>query len=322
MVKAKKRTGKKRDVKAEVNDRLVKCIENGVIPWRKPWISDPCAGDPCNFITDKEYRGVNFMLCDATAIECGYSSKYWGTYKQWSEKGFQVRKGEKSTEIVYWNWFDKKPANAGDTGENCKGESEEGATERIAFMKTYYVFNAHQVDGEGIEQYLVNPNAEKRKQEWSDIRLAESVASATGCPVRHAGNQAYYQHSTRSITMPAKEKFECAADYYATLFHELGHWSEYESGFSKLDRESRLYALAELYAEVTGCYVCGSLGIPNDLNNSASYLESWLRGLKAKPGLIISVAQWASKGADCVLGKTFEKPAETAKHKEIVKVGA
>ena len=94
----------------------------------------------------------------------------------------------------------------------------------------------------------------------------------------------------------------------------------FDSGKDYLDRESRLYALGELYAEITGCYVCGSLGIPNDIDNSATYLASWLEKLKAKPGLIVSVAQWASKGADCILGNEFAKN-EFIKHKEIVTAG-
>src|SRR6267142_2324282 len=79
-----------------ITERIIQSLQQGVIPWRRPW---KVAGHPRNFISTKPYRGINVLLL-ATQ---GYSSPYWLTYKQAAERGAHVRKGEKSTPIVFWN---------------------------------------------------------------------------------------------------------------------------------------------------------------------------------------------------------------------------
>lgn len=48
-----------------------------------------------------KYRGINTLVLWASALENGYETQEWATYKQWSERGAQVRKGEKATAIAF-----------------------------------------------------------------------------------------------------------------------------------------------------------------------------------------------------------------------------
>ena len=52
---------------------------------------------PKNIQTDKPYRGGNSVYLSVTQTAKGYSDNRWATYKQISEMGGQVRKGEKAT---------------------------------------------------------------------------------------------------------------------------------------------------------------------------------------------------------------------------------
>ena len=92
-----------------VTERIIHSLEQGVIPWRKPW---KVAGHPKNFITCKPYRGINILLLAAQ----GYSSPYWLTYKQATERGGYVKKGEKATPIVFWK-VEHKPKQDGEQAD-------------------------------------------------------------------------------------------------------------------------------------------------------------------------------------------------------------
>jgi antirestriction protein ArdC len=78
-----------------VTEKIISLLEQGVVPWRRPWIS---TGFPRNLVSKKPYRGVNVFLHSASK----YVSPFWLTYRQASELGGHVRKGEESTLIVYW----------------------------------------------------------------------------------------------------------------------------------------------------------------------------------------------------------------------------
>ena len=70
-----------------VTDRILALLEQGTAP--RPWTG---GGLPRN------YRGVNPFILAAL----GYSSPYWLTYKQAKASGGHVRKGERSTPVVFW----------------------------------------------------------------------------------------------------------------------------------------------------------------------------------------------------------------------------
>tara|TARA_R110002095_G_scaffold149654_1_gene129335 strand:+ start:463 stop:1380 length:918 start_codon:yes stop_codon:yes gene_type:complete len=304
----------KTDLREDINNRLINAIEAGTLPWRKPWICDPNAGTPVNVDSQKRYRGINTWLVDLTAIEKGFQSRWWGTYKQWQERGCQVRKGEKGTRIVFYSFVSQKNES------EESNETEEGEAGGYCFLKQYTVFNAEQVDGDKIDRWRVSANPGDYVQEWDDEPLAEAVAQATGAEINVGGESAYYDFNTDAVTIPEKSRFDAAADYYSVLFHELSHWTERRIGFTSEDLKKRVYAVGELFAEIAGCYVCNDLRIPNRIDDSAAYLESWLERLKADKQLIFTISKWSNKAADFILGGELGETVESVDHRQFHQV--
>ncbi|MBV8820416.1 MAG: ArdC family protein, partial [Acidobacteriaceae bacterium] len=140
----------RRDFRQEVTDRIVNMLEEGVAPWQKPWEPGRASvGMPTNPTTDKTYRGGNAIHLMATGLRKGYEDPRWMTYKQAADQGWQVRKGEKGTQIEFW---EVKPY----TRQRDNQEQPEGGDDRSSESKSrgsrlihrvYTVFNAKQIDG-------------------------------------------------------------------------------------------------------------------------------------------------------------------------------
>src|SRR4051812_39435924 len=135
-------SSEKRDVYASVTTQIVDAIEKGVGNWRMPWhTSGRFASSPINVTSRKAYRGINTVCLWAAAEAKGYGSGEWGTYKQWQERAAQVRKGEKSTTVVFWKFANDAQESQEDSDEHSTSGSH------LLFARAYSVFNAQQVDG-------------------------------------------------------------------------------------------------------------------------------------------------------------------------------
>src|SRR5690348_2035025 len=150
-----------RDVYASVTAQIINAIENGVSNWRMPWhTSGRFAFSPINVTSKKPYRGINTVCLWAAAQAKGYESGEWGTYKQWQEHGAQVRKGEKSTTVVFWKF-------ANDSESQDDGAEHLASSSQLIFTRGYAVFNAAQVDG-------YTPKAEPEVTMPERIELADA----------------------------------------------------------------------------------------------------------------------------------------------------
>jgi len=92
------------DIYQRVTDSIVATIEAGAGKWRMPWHSsaDGLAPVlPVNIATGRPYRGVNTVVLWAQAQASTYGSAVWGTYRQWQDRGAQVRKGEQASPVVF-----------------------------------------------------------------------------------------------------------------------------------------------------------------------------------------------------------------------------
>jgi antirestriction protein ArdC len=290
-------TKTKFDAYEAVTATIIKALEAGTVPWRKPWGASGTL--PLSLSTKKAYRGINPLLLSLSALEGGYTSPWWGTYKRISEMGGQVRKGEKSTMVTLW-----KRIKITETDE-VTGEKKP----KIIFMlRVYSVFNAEQADwAEGKEP--VNPATSRTQHD--PIEAAEAiVAGYPDAPriTRTASDQAFYVPTTDEITVPEIGQYAHAEEFYSTLFHEMGHSTGHPS---RLDRPNitsfshfgdEKYSKEELCAEMTAAFLCAQAGIETTLDNSAAYLASWLRVLKADHKLIVQAAAQAQKAAEHVLG--------------------
>tara|TARA_Y100000296_G_C5140314_1_gene240613 strand:+ start:186 stop:1166 length:981 start_codon:yes stop_codon:yes gene_type:complete len=320
---AKKKRGPSADeLRAKVTDRLVAALENGVRPWIKPWVCDPNAGFPTNIASKKRYRGVNPWMLNLTALESDYSSKWWGTYKQWKEKGGQVIKGNKGTMIVFW-----KVLRIADP------ESDDGGTRKIFLLKYSTVFNLDQVESVGepgeladgtpkahpLDKYRIDTSVREKFEHGDGFQPAEELIADSGATINYGGSRACYNPGSDEISMPEKDRFAKLSEFYNTAFHELTHWCEKRTGFDKVDDKS--YALGELVAEIGACFVSEEIGVPMDNpedDQSAAYLKSWLKRLKDDSKFIFVASKWASKAADMLLGETVEYDNDDDKSTEPV----
>jgi antirestriction protein ArdC len=280
------------DIYQTVTDRIVAQIERGAVAWEMPWHSRQ-SGElalPRN-VTGRAYRGVNVPVLWVASQTLGYSSPIWATYKQWQERRCQVRKGEKSTMVVFWK---------ADTVER-QGDEGESETERRLIAKAYFVFNAAQVDGFDAAKITKAPSVEDLSEDQR-IVAAEAFFSATGSIVRHGGNRAFYTPSADFVQMPQFGQFRDALSYYSVLGHEHVHWT---GAKARLDRDfsarfgSEAYAFEELVAELGAAYLCATLGLSNEpREDHAAYLASWLRVLKGDKKAIFTAASKAQAAAD------------------------
>ena len=275
----------RKDTFQRVTDLIVNAIENGTGSYKMPWRTNGgFASSPINAASRKPYRGVNVLILWATAQEKGYSSGTWATYKQWQELGAQVRKGEKSANVVFWKFFESEELDP----DTLK-------TKRIPMAKDYWVFNADQVDG-------YQKPEEPEETPGERIERAERFFQEVGVSVKPGGNQAFYRPSTDTVHMPAFEAFKEPIHYYSVLSHETTHWTGAESRLNR-DMKSRFgtesYAMEELVAELGAAFLCSELGIPTDpREDHAPYISSWLAVLKNDKRAIFTAAAKAQEAVD------------------------
>jgi antirestriction protein ArdC len=268
------------DVYQSVTDRIVAALEEGVVPWRKPWVG----GGPISIRSGRPYRGVNIFLLGMA----GYGDPRWGTYKAIGEAGGQVRKGERSTQIILW-----KPVK--------KTGTEEGDEGRYLLLRSYAVFNAEQADGLPEFQTMFEHEPIERAQQIVD--------GFVGPGVLFGGSVASYSPPKDLVRCPELGQFKTPEGYYGTLYHELVHSTGHEKRLARIESTlfgSDPYAREELVAEMGAAMLCGVAGIDNQ-DESASYVGGWLKRLQDDRKFVIQAAAQAQKAADLILGTTFEE---------------
>lgn len=271
----------------EVTDSIIQQLENGALPWIKPWKTDSTADK--NMISQKPYQGVNRLILGLSSMVQGFETPVWASFKQWQSLGANVRKGEKGTKIVFFSPIVKQDKSTGEESVyNC--------------LKTYYVFNASQVDGVTIQ----TPSAESKP--FNAIAEAEARIVKTGAIVTHGGDSAFYAPSVDKINVPHKSAFDCEASYYATMFHELVHWTgakhRLDRTFGKRFADSQ-YAFEELVAEMGAAFLCQDYRIQGELRH-AGYLQSWLKVLREDSKAIFKASALAQKAVDHINGLNDE----------------
>lgn len=277
----------KRDLYIEITDSIIRAMENGTSPWEKPWNDSGVSSLPLRY-NGQAYQGINTVVLWMKAGAMGFASPYWMTYKQANELGGQVKRGSKGTTVVYASTFVARE-------ENASGVEVERI---VPFLKSYTVFNADQIDGLP-DRYTLKPalpnNVERDAQ-------AEAFFKGTGAEIRHGGDKAFFSPTQDFIQMPHLESFKDQAGYYATLAHEMTHWTGHES---RLAREfgkrfgDEAYAFEELVAELGAAYLCGSLGLVKEpREDHASYISAWLEVLKRDKRAIFTAASHAQKACD------------------------
>jgi antirestriction protein ArdC len=287
----------KKSVAEIITEQIINRLEEGNIPWRKPWNGEAHA--PRNLVTGKPYRGINAFLLACS----GFSSPYFLTFKQVQEKGGQVKEGARSFPVVFWSMV---------TAE----DRETGDEKSIPFMRYYRVFSVEQTT-------LPVPELPQVEREFNPIEEAERIVDEMPMrpEIRTGEAKAYYVPLYDYINMPRKGLFHSDAEFYNSLFHELGHSSGH---ISRLARKgvmestyfgSHDYSKEELIAEMTAAFLCGECGIAcQTIDNSAAYIRGWIKTLKSRDNknLVITAASAAQKAYDFILNRRPEEIKDAA----------
>ena len=273
-----------------VTSQIIEMLENGVIPWEKPWYGE---GAPVNFHSFKEYRGINKVLLGMQPFFC----PFWGTMLQINDVGGQVNKGEKSTLIVFWKFLEKER----DTKDGEK------LIDKIPYLRYYRVFNLEQTKGIPWEKWM----PDYQKETIGELPTCEELVNGyKGKPViRYSGNRAYYSPLFDYINLPEKQHFKSSEGFYSTLFHELVHSTGHANRINRKDLDQQAafgsadYSREELVAEIGSMFLCDMAGIEKEtIDNCASYIQSWLRALRNDVKMVVVAASRAQKAVDYMLG--------------------
>jgi antirestriction protein ArdC len=233
------------DVYRRITDDIVAAIEQGAGEWQMPWHHDGSSiARPRNVASDKAYRGINIVALRVAAHRAGYTSGIWGTYRQWAERGCQVRRGETAMTVVFWKRLGGSQDD--DSSENADPSDHDEGGRRPRFLaRGYSIFNEAQVDGYLREELPCLPESER-------IARADTFFAALNIPMGIGGNDACYRPDIDTIFMPPFEHFFDAASFYSCLYHESGHAVGHPS---RLDRDltgrfgSANYAMDEVRAD-------------------------------------------------------------------------
>lgn len=289
---------KKTEIAEEISQQFINQLKQGVVPWKKPWSPTPgCRLQ--NYYSKRPYSGMNVMLLGLASMEKGYTSPAWTTYAGASNRGAQVRGGEKGTRIMKYaqiKKIDKK------TGEDAS----------FYMLKWMHVYNTEQVDN----------------IEWVTPDLGEpiSVPSALSSIYENYPNaptlthseqdQAFYRPSTDAISLPLIGQFDTVEGYAETLCHELTHSTGHPSRLKRFEINDAAcksnYAREELVAEIGASMMMQAAGISVDMPAMADYIKGWLSALQNDHSLIVSAAQAAQKAMDHIMAPVAEIQEEEA----------
>ena len=275
----------KRDIYSEITNKVIELMKTEGMNWTKPWSTNLLeTGSPINIVTNNHYQGINVFNLAMDSALAGYNSNIWGTFKQWSDKGYKIKKGAKSSIIVFFKQITKEDKNDADN--------------IISFpvLKYFAVFNACQIVDFDI------PASPIEKPSIDLDAACDIFFTNTKSRLKLGGDKAYYSPSLDYIRLPNVKDFKTTQGYYNTLFHELGHWT---GNANRLDRKfghsfgNQDYAFEELIAELASTYICAQLGLEKTpCPNHAKYLAGWLTKLKTDKRAFFKAAAQAQKAAD------------------------
>lgn len=294
-----KTTKGRSDVYTMVTERILDLLDRGTVPWKQGWKP---ADQPRNAVTGRPYRGSNLFGLACIQVFNGYSSPFWLTFKQAKQLGGSVKKGERSTVIVFWKVVDKRSDSV-----------EDEKRKRYLVARYYRVFNLAQTEGvelpkgrlKEVEGYQHDPSAAHTEAH----KVFRNYVDREGVKLEVA--EPAYNPRTDAIRLPLVERFVSLGDYFSAAFHEATHSTGHESrlnrpGIASYDYfGSHKYSDEELVAEFGSTLLTSVLGVATDetVECSAAYIDEWRKRLSDDPKLAIHAAQRAQVAADFILGK-------------------
>lgn len=302
--KATKATAKSsKSVYEMVTDRIIQELEQGTIPWEKPWSGG--FDGAFNRMSKRPYSLINQCMLKHTGE--------YASFKQWGELGGKIKKGEKAEFVVFWKILPVKEK------DEKTGEEE---TKMIPLLKYYNVFHISQVEG-------VEPLEKEDREDIKNnpVEEAENVISdylkRSGVKMeRILSNRAFYRPFSDEVVIPHLDQFKEVSEAYSTYFHELTHSTGHKTRLDRFGNNpadnmfgSESYSKEELVAEMGSAFILNHLGIESkkSFRNSSAYIQGWLKALKNDTRLITSAASKAEKAVKLILDIKDEEK-ETAEN--------
>ncbi|PZX14227.1 antirestriction protein ArdC [Palleronia aestuarii] len=292
-------TKQKFDPAAEITQEIIALLEKGTMPWRRPW-KIAGGGVPLRH-NGERYKGINAFLLGLRAAMMGYSSPYWMTFNQARDLDACVRKGSRSSIVVYYGTGRKRGSEAGSGDGDGSGEDGKEGGGSYRFLKSYRVFHVSQIDGLNAS-YHPEPEGDPSDGPTMDPD-AQAFFDAIDIDVRYGGDRACYVPSVDQVWMPPLSRFETAGGFVSTLTHELCHATKAKH---RLDRSfgvssfgNEAYAREELVACVGEALMGQRMGFYADhIDNHAAYIASWIKVLKSDTRFLFTAAAHAQRAVD------------------------
>lgn len=293
------KTELKQELYKTVTAALIEQMEQGVAIWQKPWVTSK-AYQPQNGASGRLYNGFNRMYLGFMQMDILQSDDpRWFTFTNVKDLGAKIKKGSKSTIVVY---------NAPAIKEVYDESDVLVETKTWWNVKYYKVFHASQC--EGLPEYDANvevPVQPDSDEDYPGITMMHDWCDAN-LALNHGSNVACYVPYDDAICMPDLGMFKRQSWYAQTLAHEIIHATGSETRLNRLEKAgfgTDKYAKEELVAEFGSAMLCGSLDIPADMDQSAAYLKGWAQRCKDDPSLLISAANMAEKAVDFVMEDAY-----------------
>lgn len=282
------------NVYAMVTDRILAMLDNGVIPWQRPWTGSTLCLKRSN---GKPYSFLNQLLLSPNfdgSLESLNGGEF-ATFNQIKSEGGTLKKGSKGLKVVFYS-----PYKIVEKNEN--GEERE---KTIPLLKWYTVFNIKDTDltpkYEREQTKIAEPNEEAEK-------ILTNYWTTEGVKVKREklSGRACYSPITDTITLPMIEQFEETAEYYSTAFHESVHSTGASSRLArKLDNSfgDEEYSKEELVAEIGASALVSicELETHNSFKNNVAYIQGWRDTIAKDNRLIVSATGKAEKAVDRIL---------------------
>ena len=311
----------RQQIEEAVADRIIELLDQGKLPpWEKDWQDSPY-GFPVNTVSMKPYRGVNRWMTLLTQNIMGYTDPRWLTYRQAEALGGHVRKGEKSTTIIFWKRVPFRQREDGDEAQNqahgnnaSNGSNgsppDESRIRTYPMLRSYRVFNLEQT-----QDCKVKPLPPAETTGHDPIERAEAIIAGMPSPpemefYENANYVPHYQPANDVIRVPRMDRYLNLEDYYNTVFHELVHATGHPKRLHRFElsanaQDLHAYGREELVAGMGSAMLSAHAGTGGAvLERDAAYIRNWRDTIQADKPMVIRAATLAQRATDLILGET------------------
>ena len=191
-------------------DKIIGMMQQGYFFNKEEW--NRASLRPQNPLSNVKYKGGNRLRLMAMVIENGYTDPRWATARQYSQKGYFIKKGEHG--VLCEKWIFEKQKKVKDKNGNETFETVPLDKPQVSYFR---VFNAEQVQD--------FPKFSKGEYEEPDMdRMIDQIISTSECPIHEiAQDRSFYSPSTDEIFLPLRSQFKDQTSFAKTVLHEMAH---------------------------------------------------------------------------------------------------